>query len=351
LALETEIAQQIAHSLTIELIPNYPTIAARKSTRDSKAYEAFLKATYLFNKGTPEALKESVSYFQEAIRADPGFTLAYAGLADSYNLLGSYLVLPPKEAFPEAEKAAHKALELDGNSAEAHNALALAGFYYDWNWADAENHFKRAIALNPGYSRAHHWYAWYLSLLGRHTAALAEVRTAQELDPLSPQLNTDIGWFYYRARRYDEAIAQFKRTLQLEPGFIQGHVGLARAYLQKGMYSEASTQMREALSRSGASAEEIAALAHSDPIVGIRNLRRVTLERLKKDKTQSPAVAYAYAELYVLLGENDRALMWLDKAYAEHSYTLVFLKVEPAFDPLRSEPRFQSLLRRVGFTQ
>ena len=351
LALETEIAQQIAHSLMIELIPSSSPGAARTSTRGPGAYEAFLKASYLFNKGTPDALKESVGYFEDAIRADPGFTLAYAGLADSYNLLGSYLVLPAKEAFPEAEKAANKALELDGNSAEAHNALALARFYYDWNWADAENHFKRAIALNPGYSRAHHWYAWYLSLMGRHAAALEEVRTAQELDPLSPQLNTDIGWFYYRARRYDEAVAQFKRTLQLEPDFIQGHVSLARAYLQKGMYSEARMEMREALSRSGAGPQDIAALTHSDPVAGIHNFRRLTLERLKKDKTQSPAFAYAYAEVYVLLGENDHALMWLDRAYAEHYYRLVFLKVEPTFDPLRSEPRFQQLLRRVGLPQ
>lgn len=348
LAVQSEVARNIARALALELLPaeHAETNAGVTST---EAHDAYLKGRYLWNKGKPDAIEKSISQFEQAIEITPGYGLAYAGLADSYIMLGMYYRIPPIEAYSKARAAAVRALELDDTLAEAHTSLGTVRFRFDWDWPEAEREFKRALELNPSYSRAHHDYAWFLVAMGRFDEAIAEIKRAQELDPLSPLANSDVGWVYLRARRYDDAIKQIQRTLELEPVFGPAQACLERAYKMKGMYREALDAARKEMIRAGASNEELAALDHEDAMEGMRNVERLRLKKkieAAKERNISPcSVAAHYAEL----DEKDASFDWLERAFQERDSDLVSIKVDPAFNSLHSDARFNNLLRRIGF--
>ncbi len=348
LALQSEVARSIARALALELLPveQAETSAGVIST---EAHDAYLKGRYLWNKGKSDTIEKSISQFEQAIEIAPDYALAYAGLADSYIMLGMYYRLLPVDAYAKAKAAAARALELDDRLAEAHTSLGTIRFRFDWDWPEAEREFKRAIELNPSYSRAHHDYAWFLVAMERFDEAIAEIKRAQELDPLSPLANSDVGWVYLRARRYDDAIKQIQRTLELEPNFGSAQACLERAYRMKGMYKEALDLARKEMIRQDASNEELAALDRTDAIAGLRNVGRLRLkERIETAKSRSVS-PYSIAALYAELDEKDASFEWLERAFRERDSDIASLKVDPAFDSLHSDARFFNLLRRMGF--
>jgi tetratricopeptide (TPR) repeat protein len=295
---------------------------------------------------------KGLEYFQQVIEKDPSFALAYVGLAESYNDLAGFNVRPPREVYPRAKSAALTALKLDDTLARAHSALAMVNLAYDWDWPGAEREFKRAIELNPSDSDGHYQYAYYLSfVVGNFDEALAEIMRARELDPVSLVKITGVAQVLILARRYDESIEQCQRALEMDPNLGFAHWLLGLAYMYKGSYESAILALQKSIPLSGDSPDELATLAHAYALSGRRTEARKILEELNqraKSKYISPA---AIADLYGLLGDKDQAFALLNKAYDERDNMMVLLKVDPYFDPLRSDPRFTVLLRRVGFSQ
>jgi TolB-like protein/DNA-binding winged helix-turn-helix (wHTH) protein/Tfp pilus assembly protein PilF len=347
LAIQNEVAGSIAHSLAIELLPTPPPAVAGHHSPSPDVYEAYLKGRYFKNKLSREELEKSLGYFQQAVEQDPNFALAYAGLAEVWHSLRLVSHLPPHEVYPKAEAAALKAIKLDDTLAEAHAALGSIRFWYDWDWAGAEQEFKRALALNPSLAQAHHEYGWYLIARERLDEGLAEIKRAQALDPLSPQANIDLGWAGIRARRYDEAIAQSRRTLELEPNFTEAWGCLLRAYQYKGMYAEALAEAERVMTRAGASQEVMAKLRQGDAAAGVKSVEQWMLDRLKKAAQSRDVSAYDLAVRYAAVGEKELAFEWMEKAYTERDAMLALLNTDPACDSLRSDPRFGNLLRRI----
>jgi TolB-like protein/Tfp pilus assembly protein PilF len=349
LALQGEVAQAIANEIKIKVTPQEQVRFAHARPVSPEAHEAYLKGRYYWNLRTEEGLKKGIEYFQQAIEKDPGYALAYAGLADSYAVMSAWNLMAPKEGYPRAKAAAFKALEMDETLAEAHVSLGDARYVYDWDWAGAEKEYIRAIELNPGYATAHQWYAEYLSRMGRHNEAIAELKRARELDPLSLMSNAVGGFIFVCARRYDEAIAQCRRTLELNAGFYPAHLNLGWAYEQKKLYDEAITEYQKAKALQEGNPYLAADLARGYAAAGKRTeaLKIVSnLRELSKQKYVSP---YKVAQIYTVLGDFHQASVWLEKAYDERSYDLTYAKVDPTFDPMRSDPRFQDLLRRMNF--
>jgi eukaryotic-like serine/threonine-protein kinase len=349
LAVQDAMAREIAGRLRLRLTGEEKKRLARRYTRNTDAYHCYLKGRYYWNKRTPEDLKRGIEFFNQAIEKDPHYTLAYAGLADSYYLLAgtAFAALAPGEAFPKAKAAALKALELDDSLAEAHTSLATI-LVNEWDWGGAAKEFKRSIELNPGYATARHWYAFYLTALGRLDEAIREGQRAQELDPLSVIINRDLGLIYYYARKPDRAIEQYCKSLELDPNFALTHQALGRAYLLKGMREDALAALRLAAALSSDSVAMCAALAHAlaetGSVVEARKILADLIERSRRSYVSPTNIAVVYAGL----GENDEAMECLEKALAEHNAGLMMLKVHPVFDPLRSDPRYQDLLRRIG---
>ena len=310
-----------------------------------EAYEAYLKGRYFWNKRTADGLKKAIDYFNQAIEKDPNYAQAYTGLADSYALLGDweYGILAPKEAFPRAKAAATKALELDNTLGEAHTSLAFSLDLFDWDWASAEREFRRAIELNPGYATAHHWYAWHLSEMGRNREAIAEMRKAQNLDPLSLIISADVAEILLVAHSYDQAIEQSRKTIDMDPNFAVAHYELGQALVQKHMYKEAIAELQKAIELSGGSTTCTSNLAFAYAASGRRKEAVKILSDLKNRSKQN---ASEIALMYVGLDEKDQAMTWLEKAYEQRFNPSILLR--PAFDPLRSDPRFQNLVRRIG---
>jgi eukaryotic-like serine/threonine-protein kinase len=349
LTVESEIAQTIAQQIRIALTPQEQVRLASARKIEPAAYEAYVRGRYFLGKRTPIAdLRKGAGYFQAAIDADPTYAAAYSGLADCYNMLGYYSALPPKAAYPNAQAAARKALDLDSMLAEPHTSLAWADFMFDWDWPSAEREFRRAIALNPKYPAAHAWYSAYLAAMGRHGEAIAEGKRAQELDPLSLIANASLGRPFYNARRYDEAIAQSKKTLEIDPRFARAHYWLGLAYEQKSMYDLAIAAFHEAILNSDSVPIYIAAAGHAYALAGRRGQALEILRRLEKLSSQRYVSAYDIALIHVGLGDKERAMQWLERAYQERSDGLVFLTVDPRLDRLRSDARFANLVRRVG---
>jgi tetratricopeptide (TPR) repeat protein len=293
-------------------------------------------------------LKVALAYFKQAIEEDPKYASAYSGLADTYALLGDwqYAVMTPQEAFPKAKAAAIKALELDSTLGEAHNSLAFVLDGFDWDFDSAGKEFLRAIELSPGYATAHHWYAWHLSLLGRYEEAITEMKKAENLDPLSLIINADLAELLVLAHSYDESIRQSRKTIEMDPDFALAHNQLAQAYLQKHMYDEAVAEMQKAVQFSGESPTCIANLARAYVAAGKRSEAVKLLSDLKKRSNTGYSNAAEIAMIYASLGDTDQAMNWLDKGYEERFNPGVLLR--PGFDPLRSDSRFQTLVRRVG---
>jgi len=348
LALQSRVATAVADQIRISLTPQEQAALKNVKVVNPEAYESYLKGRYFWNKRTGDGLKAALAYFQQAIEEDPKYAQAYSGLADTDALLGDwqYAVMTPKEAFPKAKAAAIKALELDSKLGEAHNSLAFVLDAFDWDLDAAGKEFRRAIELNPGYATAHHWYAWHLSLLGRFDEAIAEMRKAENLDPLSLIINADVAELLVIAHHYDESMAQSRKTIEMDPNFALAHNQLAQAYLQKHMYSEAVAELQQAVRLSGNSPTCIANLARAYVASGKRSEAIKLLNDLKKRSISGYSNGSEIATIYASLGDTDQAMNWLEKAYEERFNPGVLLR--PGFDPLRSDPRFQDLLRRVG---
>jgi len=349
LELQSEVAQAIANEIKIKVTPQEQVRLARARPVSPEAHEAYLKGRYYWNLRTEESLKRGIGYFQQAIEKDPGCALAYVGLADSYlNLIGWDLTAP-REAYPRAKAAALKALEVDETLAEAHVPLGAAGFAYDWDWVGAEKELRRAIELNPSYATAHNFYAQCLMFMGRHNEALAEIKRAQDLDPVSPINNTVGGMVFFFARRYDEAIAECQRSLELNAGFYPAHLFLAEAYEQERLYDEAISEYRKATALQEGSTRAAAGLARGYAAAGRRTEALKIISDLRELSKRRYVSAYGIAQIYTALGDFDHAWAWLEKAFEERSFQLIWLKVDPTIDALRSDPRFQDLLHRMNF--
>jgi TolB-like protein/DNA-binding winged helix-turn-helix (wHTH) protein/Flp pilus assembly protein TadD len=348
LALQDRVARAIAEQIQINLTPREQ--AALKSVRvvNPEAYESYLKGRYFWNKRTADGLKVALAYFNQAIEENANYAQAYSGLADTYALLGDwqYAVMTPREASPKAKAAALKAVELDSALGEAHNSLAFMLDGFDWDLDSGGKEFRRAIELSPSYATAHHWYAWHLALLGQYDEAIAEMKKAESLDPLSLIINADLAELLVLAHSYDEAIEQSRKTIEMDPNFAMAHNQLAQAYLQKHMYDQAIAELQKAVQLSGGSPTCIANLARAYSLSGNKSEAMKLLNDLKSSSTARYSHASEVAAIYASLGDKDEAMVWLQKGYAERFNPGVLIR--PGFDPLRTDPRFQDLVRRVG---
>jgi len=351
LALQNQVARAIADQIRINVNPREQAVLKNVKVVNPQAYESFLKGRYFWNKRTADGLKVALAYFNQATDEDPKYAQAYSGLADTYALLGDwqYAVMTPKEALPKAKAAAIKALELDSALGEAHNSLAFCLDGFDWDFNSAGKEFRRAIELNPGYATAHHWYAWHLSLLGRHDEAIAEMRKAENLDPLSLIINADFAELLVLAHSSDESIDQSRKTIEMDPNFALAHNQLAQAYLQKHMNDEAVVELQKAAQLSGGSPTVMANLARAYVASGKRGEAIKLLSSLKKRSNATYSHGSEIAVIYAALGDKDQAMNWLEKGFEERFNPGVLLR--PGFDPLRSDPRFQELVRHVGLNQ
>ena len=350
LAIQEEISKAIADNLRIQLSGKEQQQLAKRNTENGEAYQLYLRGRYYWNKRTNEGVKKGLEYFQQAIDRDPAYALAYAGVADSYAVGdGLYLGLPAREARPKAKAAAMKALEIDSSLAEAHTTLADTYQYYDWDFPKAEEEYRQAIAANPNYPTAHQWYSEYLMEMGRNEEAISEAKRALELDPLSLPINRQMGDALALARKVDESIEQLKKTVQMDPSFPGAHWSLGEVFIQKKMNSEAVAEWQTAMKLSG-DEPQAAALGKTYKSSGYQGFLQQWLDQqLQRSAERRPQ--YEIARLYARLGKKEEALKWLEKAYEEHSSGMVFMKSEPVFDILRSDPRFQSLLRRMTFPE
>ena len=347
LAIQSEIAREITEKLRLRVSTGQQQHLAAGETLRPEAYDLVLKGYFYRSKGSTEDRKKAGEYFQQAVDRDPGYALAYAQLSDIYRSLVGSSILDPKEYLPRAEQAARKAIELDDSLADGHNSLANLKTYA-WEWADAEREYKRAIELSPNHALAHRWYASFLRLMSRHEQAIEEIKRARELDPLSPGVNATVGYILFNARQYDQAIAALKETLSLDQDYPYTHLFLGFTYAAKGMYAEAITEYQKAI-RLGLDTPAThiylnVAYAQS----GDRQRPQALIHQLQTQK--EPVSAGNLALLYVALGEREQAFASLEKAFQDRDSQLQYLGVDPGFDPLRSDARFQNLMQRVGLT-
>jgi len=349
LAVQEDIAREITDKLRLRLQREEEERLTGHLTENAEAYQLYLRGRYYWNKRTPDAMQKAIGYFQSAIKKDPAYARAYAGLADCYHVPAN--PMPPTEKMPLAKAAAMKALQLDDTLVEAHTALARVLFVYDWDWPTAEKEFKRAIELNPHYALAHQWYGGFLSATGRFPEADAEKKRALELEPLSLAANFEAALALYFSRNYDQAINQFQKTLELDANFPPPYTFLGAAYEQKGMFEEAIATFQRALSITQGPAKMLAmaGLAHAYAASGRKAEARKILADVEKLSEHNYVQATDLALIHAGLGDSDKAFTWLDKAYDEHSFGLINLTVEPRFDALHSDPRFTDLLRRIRF--
>ncbi|HSE98470.1 MAG TPA: tetratricopeptide repeat protein, partial [Blastocatellia bacterium] len=350
LALQEEISRDISEKLRLKLTREEQAGLTRRHTDDAEAYQLFLKGRYFWNKRTGEGLKKSIEYFQKAITKDPDYAAAYAGLSDCYtNMVGRH-GLTAQEGLYRARIAAIKALEIDDTLAEAHTALAHA-MLHNWEWAEAERHFRRAIKLNPADPTAHQTYYEYLSAVGRMEEAIAEIKEAQEIDPLSLPINSSMAAAFYYSRQYDRSIEQCQRVLEMDTHFYWAHVGLARAYEQTGLFDDAITESEKALEISQENMLVLAALGRIYAVAGRREAAQDVLRSLIAKAESHLASPYSIALIYAGLGDDDQAFKWLETAYRERDGVMTHLKVTPRLDGLRHDARFQNLLHRIGLAQ
>jgi TolB-like protein/Flp pilus assembly protein TadD len=349
LALENELARSVAAEVQVQLTPGQTQRLASTPAINRDAYESYLKGRYFLNKRTEEGFRRAIEHFSEANVSDRNYALGHAGLADSYILLGEYSLLPAKEAFSKAREAATKALELDDTLAEAHNALAAVKADYDWDWPGAEREFQRAIELNPGYATAHQWYAELLSELGRDREALAEIRQAQQLDPVSLIINVVSADVLRSAGEEDLAIEQLHKTLELDPNFAHARFHLGLTQLRKGAFAEATAEFQRAAALSPKVTDYKGGLGYAYARLGKRAEAREMLDELKDRSKQNHLSWFYIAAIYVGLDDKRQAFVCLERAYEEHEQGLVVIRREPMFDPLRTEPRYQDLMRRMNF--
>jgi serine/threonine-protein kinase len=357
-AVQDSISERVAESLAVKLTGEQRAALAKRYTENVEAYQLYLMGHYHSIRRVPEAfgpspaigynLRKSIEYFQRAIEIDPNYALAYSGLSRSYATLPINSDVPSAEVWPRAKEAAMKALELDDALAEAHLSLGAIKFWIEWDWPGVEREFKRAIELNPNHALAHFWYAHYLSNMGRHSEAIAEAKRAFELDPVSPMTSLFLGQFLYQARQYDEAIEPLQNALEIVPNDWIAHLNLGKVYVQQKKYGEAIAEFQKAREFSRGTTETISVMGHALAVSGQRAEAHKVLDELKRMSKQRYVPPYNIAAVYAGLGEKEQVLDWLEKAYEERDVRLVFLKIDPKWDGLRTEPRFNDLLRRIG---
>jgi TolB-like protein len=350
LTVQGDIAREVSQNLRPRLSGEERRLMGKRYTYSIEANETYLRGRSLWNKRTKEDFEKAIEYFNRAIAMDPGFALAYSGLADCYLSMTTYGMSPTtEEGFSKTKEAAKQALAIDDTLAEAHTTLAHLAWLHEWNWDAGERGFKRAIDLNPNYPTAHQWYATYLSAMARHEEAIAEIMRAQELDPVSMTIGLDVARTFYFARQYDRAIEQSLRALEMDPSFYRIGDWIEMAYEQKGFYDKALEARLKAMAARGSRPETMSALKAAFAASGWKGYLRKQLELMKAEVGKKSLPTYSMARLYARLGDNQQALEWLQKAYDKHSDYLVLLKVDPMFDETRSDPRFAELMRKIGF--
>jgi tetratricopeptide (TPR) repeat protein len=345
-AVQDEISQEISAKLRLKLSGDEQQRLVKRYTENAEAYRLYLRGRFCLAKQTREGFDQALRHFQQAITLDPAYALAYAGVADTFYSLSS-LYLPPDEAMPKARGAAERALELDDTLAEAHAALGLIKFYYEWDWAGAESSLKRAIELNPGYAEAHHRYGWLLGFSGRLTDSIAAIQRASELDPLSSEITSDLGFAVFFTRDYAAALPHFQKALEGDPNSIWSHFFVGWAHEQMGQFEEAFAAYDRARKIDDAPLLR-AAVAHLFATDGGTAQARAMLAEMLELSNTRHVSPYHFAIVHTALGETDQAFARLEEAYAVRSEALVWLKVDPRLDPLRRDPRFIALLQRVG---
>ncbi len=351
LDIEERIAREISDKLQSRLSGEEKALSAKRYTEDVEAYQFYLKGRYELNKRTNPG--KAIEYLNKAIERDPTYAQAYAGLADAYASLGLglYEGPPPTETMPKAKAAALRALELDEGLAEAHVSLAATKMQYDWDWPGAESELARALKLNPNYAPAYQWYVLYHLIMGRFDEAIAESKKAQELDPLSLIIYTNVGRALYYSRKYDQAIEQLQNALEMDKNFIYAYMILGACYENKGMYKEAIAAYQKTIPLTQNAPWSVAALAHAYAASGKRNEALKIIKQLKDQSKHKYISPFHVGAIYNGLGDRDQAFEWFEKAYQDHSGLLVYLKIEREFDVLRSDPRYLDLMRRIGLQQ
>jgi TolB-like protein len=348
LILQNQVAQAIADQIRVSVTSRQHMALQTPKAVNAEAYDSYLKGRYYWNKRTDEGLKEAIKYFERSIAVDPSNAEAYSGLADAYALAGDweYGILPPSEAFPLAKAAANEALALNDRLGEAHTSLAFVLDLYFWDWDAAEKQYQLAINLNPSYAIAHQWYAWHLLVLGQNAAGMFEMRRAESLDPLSLIIRSDVADALCASHLFEESVRQSRKTLALDPNFAVGHFQLAEALVQEHQYAAAIAEFQRAIELSGHLAAFDANLAYAYAVSG----RKAEALKMAKDMEGrpdlNPSANASIALIYVGLGDPDQAMKWLDKAYDARFNPSILIR--PAFDPLRSDARFQELSRRIG---
>jgi TolB-like protein/Tfp pilus assembly protein PilF len=347
-AVESEIAKTIADSLQVKLSGSEKTAISKKPTENPEAHQLYLKGRFFWNKRTGNDLKKSLDYFQQAIAIDPNYALAYAGVADAYVFLPGYTAGTPRDYYPKAMAAAKKALELDDTLAEAHTTLALAIWYYDFDFSQANRGFQRAIELNPNYATGHQQYGNNtLSALGRFDDAIAEGKRAVELDPLSLVINADLGMNYYFARRYDEAIAQLRKTLEMDPGYYYAHVDLGQALAAQRNLEGAIGEYEKARALND-DPFVLGLLANAYGSSGKQAEALKILDQLKEQSKQRYVQAFSFALVYLGLGDKEESLRWIEQSYQDRAGADIgLIRVDSLLDPLRGDPRFEALAEKI----
>ena len=347
LSLQSDVAQSIARKVEVTVTGEEHARLSSARTVDPEAYEAYLKGRFYWNKRTADSMPKAALYFEQAINKDPGYGAAYSGLADCNSGLAWHGFKSSADVLPKAYAAAQKAVEIDPHSAEAHASLALV-LDHKWDWVGAEVEFKRALELNPQYANAHHWYGDYLSIQGRHDEALAEAKRALELDPLNLMIGTWVGLRYYLASRYDGAIEQSRNTVDLDPNFAAAHLILGESYVQQGQHKEGLDELQKAASLSGDSPLYMAQGGVSLGLAGEKKEALRTIRELQDISGKRYVSPYGVAQIYAALNDKEETYKWLETAYRDRAVWISYLAVDPVFDSIRSEERFQDLLRRVG---
>jgi adenylate cyclase len=350
--IQRDMATRVAQELKVQMTAGERQRLDEPRAGNLEAYILYLRGRSFRNQLTEEGLRKAIAYFEQAIDSDPNYALAYAAMADAYLLLPFVAATTrPMEVYPHVMSAVEQALQHGGSFAAVHTTAASAKLWYAWDWAGAESSFKQALDLSPNNAAAHHRYAWYLIIMGRLDDAIVVMNRAHELNPLSPGIGKNMGQVFYFARQYDQAIAQFRRTIEMEPTFRMAYSGLVYAYLQKGMHAEALGVCQEMLNRWGRDPQSLWDLGYAAAVSGKQDQARQVLAELHERAQQTYVKPLASAWILIGLGAKDLAFTWLDQAYTEHDPYLTLLNADPAYDSLRADPRFTTLLKKVGLGQ
>jgi TolB-like protein/Tfp pilus assembly protein PilF len=348
-AVQDDISLAIVDKLRVRLVVDEREKLLRRHTEDPEALNLCLKGRFFWNKRTEENLRRAIEHYEQAIARDPNYSLAYVGLAECYMVLPDYSSVAPRAACPKAKDAVMRALEIDDSIAEAHATLALVRTTYDWDWAGAEREFERAIEINPSCATAHYWFALHLMWMGRMDEAIARIEKARELDPLSLAIARNLAQICIFARRYDDAIAALKRTIEMDPRFPVAHVLLGEAFSHKGLKEEALSEFEKERALAGAFGPGVDTRIGSAYVrLGMRREAEEVFDRLAVHAEKSFVKPSDMAEVLFSLGENDRAFEFLEAAFRERDKGILGLKIYPVYDAVRSDPRFRSLLSRMG---